>query len=89
MTRSSAGAPTGARGRTTPTKSRRSLTRIPDLRGRRSAAQEIDHADGWKALDTTPGLEPIASATSVIVHQDESDARLDGDEDPFASARKG
>jgi hypothetical protein len=54
-----------------------------------AAAQEIAHADGWSALDITPGLEPIASTASVIVHQDDSAAWIDDDEDPFTIAREG
>ncbi|WP_345762123.1 hypothetical protein [Diaminobutyricibacter sp. McL0608] len=53
-----------------------------------AAAQEIAHAGGWKALDDARGLQPIASTVSVIIHQNDNTAWIDGDEDPFALTRE-
>ena len=50
-----------------------------------SAAREIAHGDNWDALESTPGLEPIASAASVLRHEGDDWFEVDGD--PFAIAR--
>lgn len=50
-----------------------------------SAAREIAHADNWDALESAPGIEPIASAASVLRH--DGDDWFDADADPFAIAR--
>ncbi|MDT5014960.1 MAG: hypothetical protein QOD39_1120 [Mycobacterium sp.] len=54
-----------------------------------AAAQEIAHADGWHALEEADGLRPIASTTTVILHEDASTAWLEDEEDPFAITREG
>ncbi|MCL2515674.1 MAG: hypothetical protein FWD85_10765 [Microbacteriaceae bacterium] len=59
---------------------------VPDAA---AAAQQIAHADGWHTLDEAPGLEPIASTATVILHEDDSAPWLDGDEDPFDIAHEG
>jgi hypothetical protein len=59
---------------------------VPDAA---AAAQEIAHADGWHTLEEAPGLDPIASTATVILHEDDSAPWLDGDEDPFDIAHEG
>lgn len=53
-----------------------------------SAADEIAHAHGWHALAEVDSLEPVASMTNVVLHEDEGDSWLDSDEDPFEIARQ-